>query len=229
MSWFGLTIQSALYAWAMDVSQFAEPPNGPVDNGATIIGDALTRAEAVVKGNLPTRALQLLSRIEGEIVVQDADSGQTTATLAIAASTTTQVVLWVFDEGQYYVNELRKASSYRLKAFTMAADKKTITFTTALTEGQMVIASYPVGLVDNCPSLQSALLDVVAVDLLAPRYPTRPEVIDALQAKRDGALSWLSAIREGDAMLPELMNVRLVVDAMPEDGGVTLSGWRNPQ
>lgn len=226
MSWFGLTEAQLLHAWSMDKNMFTEPVGGAVDNGSLIISEALTRAEATVKSQLPDKTLRMLSRIEGEVVVQDADSGQTTASLAISATTTSQIVLWKFSQGTFYSNELYKASTYRLKAFSVGADKKTLTFTTALEVGDIIIASYPVGLINNCPSLQGLLLDIAAKELLVPRYPARAAEFGA---RYESALTYFAAMRSGNAMLPELMVLRMVEDLLPDRGKVTVATWRLPQ
>lgn len=223
MAYFGGSVAQCLYTWNMSAREFDDPVGGAVPNGEAIIAAALTRAEAQIKSMLPERALALLSRIEGEIIVPDADSGQTTASLTYSATTTSQVTLWKFSAGQVMVNQLYKASSYKFTDYTIAS-KKTLTLTTALEASEVLVASYGVNLINDCPSLQSTLYDFAAVELLVTRYP---EMRETWLAKVEGHKAFFAAMRNGDAMLAELSTLTLVVET-EQTRGASAFTYRNP-
>ncbi|NQT86939.1 hypothetical protein HQ560_09255, partial [bacterium] len=59
-----------------------------INDGPTVIQAALVGASALVEASLSERYRRLLSRVEGEVIVGEAESGQTTATLGLAEAST---------------------------------------------------------------------------------------------------------------------------------------------
>ena len=222
MAWFGLTVEEVLRVWNMTGEDFNSPVNAGVNNYATIIGNALSRAESRVLANLPDRVVAMLDNIEYEYVTRDADSGQTTATLTHTTSDTSKVLLWQFEENEWVIGQLAKSSDYRITAFTVSG--KTVTLTTGMAEGDVLIASYPVGLRDDCNSLHSPLLDLAAVELLVPRYP---DMREDFERRAEMTLRWLELVRLGETMLPEIARLDLVDETGVERGGMIVT-WRNP-
>jgi len=208
--------------WNMPGEDFNSPPNGGVNNYETVIGNALTRAESRVLSNLPDRVVAMLDNIEYEYLTRDADSGQTTATLTHTTSNTAKVLLWQVSEGEWVIGQLAKSSDYRITAFTVSG--KTVTLTNALAESDVLIASYPVGLRDDCNSLHSPLLDLAAVELLVPRYP---DMREDFERRAEMTLRWLELVRLGETMLPEIARLDLVDETGVERGGMIVT-WRNP-
>lgn len=222
MAWFGLTVEEVLRVWNMRGEDFNSPPNGGVNNYATVIGNALTRAEQQVLSQLPERVVTLLSQVDGEYLTREADSGQTTMTTTHTTSNSAKLLLWKFSEGEWVIGQLKKTSDYRTTAFTV--NGRTITLTTAAAEGDICVASYPVNLLNNCNSLHSPLLDFAAVELLTPRYPGFRE---DYQRRVELSKQWFAMIRAGETMLPELAKLDLV-DEAEVDGGGMICTWRNP-
>jgi len=184
----------------------ASPVSGDaVDDGPTVVQAALTGAAALVEASLPERYRRLLSRVEGEMLVADAQASQTTATLGLAGAS--GLVLYDDYTGPYADRSQLDAMSTGL--YTLGGDRQTVTFSPALTEGTRIVADYDHDLSEGLAVLVALAADLAAARLAAFVLAHQPEWVQTLL---DQAQARLVALADGSFGVPELDALRLYDD-----------------
>jgi hypothetical protein len=133
-----------------------------VNDGPAQLEACLAQAETDVESLLPDRYRRLLTRVEGEVIVRRADAGQTTATLCGVtspfATSPTDVRLYADYAGDW--GDRTGADAMDASAYSVVG--RTVTFTSALSEGTQVVAEYGHSL-DAAPAvLKHCVIDIAA-------------------------------------------------------------------
>ncbi|HUW30990.1 MAG TPA: hypothetical protein VM223_05205 [Planctomycetota bacterium] len=182
------TIDSAT-AFTVTQAFSAVPLTGEtVDNGPQVIQRELVRAESLVISKLPERYRRLIERVDGELIVRSAESGQTAATLGLPPAGTVKL----YRNFTGMLEELPGAGE--LDAASWSRDGQAITFDPPLAEGDRILASYGVA-IETITILQTILLDLAT-------YRVGRMLFGQLQAVTP---EWLLSFRErGEQVLDEI-------------------------
>lgn len=213
MSYFGLTADTFCQASHVLLRSFDSPNSPTAGNGETIVNEAMERNEQLIRGCIPVQLERCLSKIQYEIVEDDATSGATTVTLGAPAVAGT-VLVWTYADGEHITSRPRKIDALTEgNGITLGTDKLTVTLDTALTAGQYVLASYSTTLEDDCPTLRQVLIDLVRYDLL---LNLRPDQRQRYELAYDKRMAYLKMLADGTATIREIAKLRMLDDPDPE-------------
>jgi len=204
-NYFGATAAEVLHEFKGAAYTDFETSPGAGD-GEAEVGSALDRAEDVLLAYLPPRYRRVLTRVEGEIVEESADEGQTDVTLSLAVASEPELRVW-----KNWPHRGRPPeSSYELAATEWGRSGQTVTLARALSAGDSVIAAYYVEKSSwEIPLLARAVVAVAAFSLADRVFGgDDPGWRDARRAF-DSALELLRDLRDGGAGVPEIEDLRM--------------------
>jgi hypothetical protein len=155
----------------------------------------------------------MLSRVEGELIVPSAASGQAQATLALGP--TTNVVLYDNYRGDYADRSPEDAMGG--STYSLEPDGETVSFSPPLAAGACIAADYDHELADGVGVLADLAAELAAARLARFVLGHQPDFVEALLAE---AGQRLAAVAEGRTLIPELDAVRLYQDWEHRPGGI---------
>jgi hypothetical protein len=192
----------------------AAPVSGDmVNSGPSTILAALDDAQARVEAHLPDRYRRMLTRVEGELIVPQAEPSQSQATLALGPATT--LVLYDNYRGQYADRSPDDAMG--TSTYSLDADGVTVHFSPPLAAGARIAADYEHELTDGVGVLADLVAELAAARLARFVLGHQPDFVQALLAEADQRLDALAA---GRTAVPELDAVRLYEDWEHRPGGI---------
>lgn len=190
-------------ATAADILRRLPGEAGPL--APSLVEAAMEDAEARIEAAMPERYRRLLSRVEGEVIVQHAASGQLTAPIGLPAASNLAL----------YAN-LRGPYPDRSAAFAMPEDAYQLNetgeyavFSPGLRAGTRVVADYDTSLAGGIRVLAELLAELAAADLARVAVRGASQEVAARLAAAESRLDALAAGRLG---IPELDALRLYDD-----------------
>lgn len=222
MSYFGLTANEVVQRIGAEINDFG---GGDRTKANAVIAASLDRNYRLMRSMIPQVLLRSLTRVEQEFLTRDADASQTVFTLGAPASSTPNLYIWKYDEIADITTTPKKADAVSSSLYTFTSPS-TVTFATGVDSGSVVLASYNTSLVDDCPSLQQILVNLVSNDIVPPRYPER--ATEYLERYRE-AIGLLTLFSEGKASPDEIKGLDLLDDFDPvPENRVFIGGFDEP-
>ncbi len=215
MAWFGLTADDWAKSLTLETSDF----DRDAASGQSIIEAELTNCEAVIRGYLPEFMAKNLRFIKHEIIVEEAYSGQSSASLGAPVSDASSLVLWKYSGAVY--DFPTRGNAYVFTDYTR--NGQVITFSPTLTEGDQIIASYATSLESDCPSLRRILATFLNYHLAIEK---NPDMEDRYRNQYNDAVALLVRISENKASVEEIKSLNLLTDINPQPprAGATIMG-----
>jgi hypothetical protein len=198
-------------------------------DGPEQVEACMAAAEAEIESLLPARYRAMLSRVEGEVIVRRAASGQTAATLCQTALPFAAAPSGVKLYRNYRGDWADRQESDEMAAGEFSVDGRTVTFAAGLSEGDRVVAEYAHGLDVAPPLLTDLLVDLAAcaaaerahLDLGSPEAAW----LTAVVKRALGRLEGLAATGDGPPRgIPEFDDIPLYNDWRREPARGVASG-----
>lgn len=190
----------------------------------TLFTAYLTKAVSLVKSDIPERYRRMIDKMRGEIIIERAYYGQTSASLTYASSVANSLVIW----NKRYCGDI--SDRYRSEAYdlttdyTVGVDNKTITFLSQLSEDDCIIADYEHAL-DSVPEQLKYLAVLKTVIIIVSQLYFAPESspvnIEKLTAEYKAIIDGLN---KGLIGISEFDNIKLVSETKGDVGGAGLYG-----
>jgi len=196
-------------------------------NGATIVADAMREAASFIASQLPRRTERLTRIVENEWICRRAYQGQTVVYLGAPCNPNTLIV-WLIPEGTSLSRPPAVGDSQELTLttdYTLAADGKTITLTTALDAGDRLLASYESKLVEDCPTLRYHLVAIMNYRLGSE---AAPESADRYLEQYNRSMEYFERLATGRATLAEVAKIETLQDGDLTTGGVKAAAKSEP-
>lgn len=194
-------------AWAIRTAQ----PEYSDAEFTTLLEEQVT----IVKAHLPHKYYEMLSQIDGEIIVECATAGQSSASLGFATSDATLVRLYRNYTGRW-ASRNRETDSMTQGAsddFTIdAVGKKTITFVETLSESSVICADYPHALVTVPKLLKAIAIRLIMYEIYQATLPAHTENIEVQDHKHKYPEELLAQLRDGKLAIAEFDSLKLMIE-----------------
>jgi len=195
------TIDSATEFTVAEAFSAAPATGELVDNGPQVIQRELVRAESLVISKLPERYRRLVERVDGELIVRNAEPGQASASLGLPPAATVKL----YRNFAGMLEDLPLAGELDASAWSL--DEQAVTFDPPLAEGDRILASYDVA-IGPVTILQTVLLDLatyrVGRMLFGQLDAVTPEWLNSFRDRAEQVIDEIASSGRGIAELDSL-------------------------